>query len=87
MTSDSDDKLPVRRVVSWYNKNTDEWIGEAEIAASLGELREIFGQSTEEPMYDSFPIYEEQARFVEMRTGIKIKLGDFDYFLECSVAL
>jgi hypothetical protein len=81
-----DEKTSVRRVVRWYSKSTEKVVGEVEITAPLSELQGVFGEPSDERMYDCFPIHEEEAPFIEMHIGVKLRLGQFDYFLESDAA-
>jgi len=71
------------RVIRFFDKIDESYVGEAQLPEiPLVKLQEAFKVPTENPMYDSFPIGEEQTRFLNHVVKIEIDLSKYDYFLE-----
>jgi len=78
------DPPTVVRVIRWYEKNGEQLRGESVLAdPSLSELQSLFGESTENPMYDCYPISGTQAAYFQTTANLTINMALYDYYLEC----
>lgn len=71
------------RVVAFYQKYGDVRLGEIELPdLPLDVLQAAFGEQDSNPMYDCYPVGRNHADQIFKWTGVKVRLDDFDYFLE-----
>ena len=71
------------RVIRYFNKVDESYVGEISMVdIPLEKLQEIFQVSSDNPMYDSFPILEDQIGFIKEELGIDVDIFRYDYFLE-----
>ncbi|WP_407431172.1 hypothetical protein [Arcticibacter sp.] len=76
--------MKVQRVITHYQKDGDEYIGEHQIDISLDQIRQMWEPFDNDPLfYMCYPITEKQSEKMEELFNIKIDLMQFDYFLEC----
>jgi len=74
----------VIRVIRWYEKKGDRLAGETTLEnASLSELQTLFNQSSDDPMYDCYPVLPSHVSYLEQRLNRLIDLNQYDFFLEC----
>jgi hypothetical protein len=74
----------VERVVRAYEQEGDRLIGEFSLkGVSLSELQDLFGESKQNLMVDSYPISSTQASYFQKRLNTAFDCDTFDYFLEC----
>ena len=77
----------VKRVVAWYAKNGDAFVGEEELPeCSLAALRAIFSPAgADDPqLIFNYPIAEGAAAALQPLLKHRIDLSAFDYFLEAT---
>lgn len=79
------DAAAIERTVSWYDKKTEELVGEAKLLnEDLSVLKLLWNEAPPAPMIDPHPIEtKEQIVYIEKLLGIKLNLNSYDYFLEC----
>ena len=71
------------RVIRYFDKINESYVGEVVLPeVPLAKLQEIFEIPSENPMYDSFPVYQKQANRIYECTNIKFNTEKYDYFLE-----
>jgi hypothetical protein len=51
------------------------------------EFRRIFGQPTDDPMCEVYPVSEEQVKQIQSYTSEIIDLANFEYFVICFAEL
>ncbi len=74
----------MERVVRAYEKQGDRLIHEFPLKqANLSKLQELFGESAENEMVDSYPISIFQADYLQQQWQISFDFEALDYFLEC----
>lgn len=72
------------RVIMYFDKVDESYIDELVLPEiPLDKLQEVFQIPPGNPMYDSYPIGEKEAKFFYDRTGIKLDTGKYSYFLDC----
>lgn len=75
----------VIRTLSWFDKRTEEWMGDARLrGARMPELRRLFGARGNDPMYESYPVGKHHVATVRKWVDVPILLSKYDYFVECS---
>lgn len=80
-----EDKLKLRRFLSYFEKNGEDLIFELELKEmDLELLKKIFKVKGDNPMYDSFEVYEFEANELEKIIKVKIDIEKYDVFLDCS---
>ena len=66
----------LRRVITYFYKNSEdeEVVGEIPLPQDLdlGELQKLFGVESGNPMYDCYPIGENEVAFFKSKFGIKL---------------
>lgn len=73
-------------VISWFDKKTEEHVGDYEVDCQLniGELRNIFDLSENDPMCDVYPIENDlSVCYFDGKISMKLNLKNYSYFLEC----
>jgi hypothetical protein len=50
---------------------------------SLSELQALFGESSNNPMYDCYPIGADQVGYLQSKLEHAIALDQYDYYLNC----
>ena len=71
------------RIIRFFDKESDSYVGETVLPdIPINKLQEAFCVSPGNPMYDSFPIQEAQARILTNYVEINFELSKYDYFLE-----
>lgn len=74
----------VKRVLRWFEKKGDKYIGEEELAGiELTQLQILFGESLFNPMYECYPVTESHVQCLEQFIKEKIRLDLYSYFVEC----
>ena len=74
----------VIRTLTWFDKLTEEWQGETRLRnVRIGELRKVFGTSTRDPMFDSYPVERKHVAAIKKWIDVPIHLNRYDYFIEC----
>ncbi|WP_333427463.1 DUF7683 domain-containing protein [Microcoleus sp. F4-D5] len=78
-------KPVVQRVVRWYAKCGNDFIGEKVLDnVNLSYLKKLFRVESNNPMYECYPIeYCEHKNYLEKAFNLKINLELYDYFIEC----
>jgi len=75
------------RTLTWYDKRSDEWLGEARLrAVRTPLLRKVFGAPVRDPMYDAYRVEQRHVPALRKWTDVQINLEKYDYFVECSAA-
>lgn len=73
----------VVRVVRWYEKNGDCYVGEAPIhSITLSELQALFAQPGDDPMVECYAISRKQVERIQAAVSPQMNLDLYDYFLE-----
>ncbi|MXV17717.1 DUF7683 domain-containing protein [Hufsiella ginkgonis] len=77
--------MKIERVISWFDKRTEEFQGEYNIDnIELELLKQIFNPKKEDPlMYDAYTIYNQEAKKLEEITSFKFDLDRFVYEVNC----
>ena len=76
--------LAVRRLLEWYAAD-GSLAGEAKMpTAELDELQHLFCVSSDDLMYDSWPVGQAQAARVSVLAGVPVELDRYQYFVTCS---
>jgi hypothetical protein len=71
------------RVIRYFGKLDELLAGEYVLPPlDVVLLQDIFSVAEDNPMYDSFPVGEEQAKILALHFPLKFDMGKFDYFLE-----
>lgn len=75
----------VKRVVRWYAKHGDNFVGEKVLDnVKLSNLQQLFKINSDNPMYDCYPIVSlEQKKYIEINFNIKLNTNLYEYFMEC----
>lgn len=74
----------VERVVRAYEKEGDRLIKEFSLRdIDLSELQELFGETKQNLMVDSYPISSNQSSYFYKRLNTSFDFDTLDYFLEC----
>ncbi len=74
----------VNRVIRWYEKDDNALIGETLLKGfSLEELRDIFKEPTDSPMFFSYQLTETQVSYFHRKLKFGFDLDAYEYFLEC----
>lgn len=83
----------VVRVIRWYEKDGDRYVGETPIhSLTLADLQALFQQPSDNPMVESYAIAPQQVEKIQSaisaernfaETGSPMNLDLYDYFLEC----
>ncbi len=77
------DQKNLRRMLRWFDPETDEMMGEAVLdGLGLEELQRMFGVESGNPMFDSFPVGAEQAVRLAEAGGVGLEMERFEYFVE-----
>ncbi|MGG6267991.1 DUF7683 domain-containing protein [Leptolyngbya sp. AN03gr2] len=72
------------RVLRWYEKNGDRLVDEAVLnALDLPELQELFQESADSLMVDSYPVSVAQVTRLQSGLAERIDLSAYDYYVEC----
>jgi hypothetical protein len=79
------DAAAIERTISWYDKETEELVGEAKLSNfDLSVLQKLWNEAPQYPMVDPHYIEtKEQIAYIERLIGIELNLNIYDYFLEC----
>jgi len=83
------DEPEVRRVLAWYDKNTECLVGEVELEGiGVDDLRRIFGVSPEKSidprMFDCYSVEERHAAQLQKFVRVDIDPSHFDFFVEAT---
>ncbi|MDQ2687745.1 MAG: cloacin immunity family protein [Armatimonadota bacterium] len=82
------DAVPTQSSVKWvlsaYRKQEDYPVDERPLPhVDTAILQKLFGQPLDNPMYDVYPVSEEQAKRLQPYAGHPLDLRKYDYFVEC----
>ncbi|GCA71872.1 hypothetical protein MiYa_03415 [Microcystis aeruginosa NIES-2519] len=79
------DNIELIRVLVWFNKDNDDYVGEYTLnILDINELKKIFNVTdSDEQMINCYPVFVEQASYLESLLNIEIDLEKYDYFVEC----
>lgn len=76
--------MEVERCIVFYDKKTNQFIGEIPIEIELEKLKKIFKPKKNDPLlYDPYKIEIEQKIAIDKLITIKFDLDVYSYFLEC----
>ena len=77
----------IERVLRWFDKKGSNLVGEKVLDnVKLEQLQELFGISSENPMYDCYRVEtSEQIGFLEQFLNTEIEPQSYEYFVECDV--
>jgi hypothetical protein len=71
------------RVLRYFEKIDEKFAGEVVLQnLDLAVLQELFFVNSENPMYDSFPVNNQQGHILFALTGFNFEFERFDYFIE-----
>jgi hypothetical protein len=71
-------------ILKKYEKTDDYPVGEYHLSGVTAEqLRSIFNASSDDPMYDCYPVTSCQVKYLEGIIKERMDLISFDYFVEC----
>lgn len=71
--------------LTWFDKRTEDWQGETRLrGAKISDLRKLFGASSQDPMFDSFPVERAHLSMIRKWVDVPINFNKYDYFVECS---
>ncbi|WED25507.1 hypothetical protein L3V77_10555 [Vibrio sp. DW001] len=71
------------RVIRYFDKVTEDFVDEITLPdIALKELQESFGTSSDDPMYEVFPIGEQNSIFLKRYVDVNFDFVKFDYFLD-----
>lgn len=74
----------ITRLIRWYDKQGEDLKGELELGeVPVEELQTLFGESSENPMYDCYPITPNNVSFFQELAKQDLRFDLYDYFLEC----
>jgi hypothetical protein len=74
----------VVRLIEWYEKQGDRLLGEATLKdIALSDLQTLFKVSSDNPMYECYPIGSVQVEFLQSKLDHRIDLEQSDYYLSC----
>jgi len=78
-------KPVIQRVVRWYAKCGNDFIGEKVLDnVNLSYLKKLFRVESNNPMYECYPIESfEHKNYLEKAFNLKIHIELYDYFIEC----
>jgi hypothetical protein len=84
----NDRRQGIQHVLTWYSREDEKPVGERSLRKiGVEQLKVAFRPPEGDPlMYDSYPVGEEQAKFLGKALGISLHLERFDYFVECDTA-
>ena len=72
------------RLITWFDKQREELTGKLELGEiPVEKLQTLFGESSENPMYDCYPITPKNASFFQDLAKQDLRFDLYDYFLEC----
>ncbi len=79
--------MTIRRVLRMYEKDGEKVVGEYELqGVNVAVLRQLFGESADNPMYDCYPVAGSQAEYFENIIKERIDAQLYDYFVECDAS-
>lgn len=70
------------RVIRYFDKVDESYVGEVQLDVPLSLLQEFFGIDADNPMYDCYPIEKTQEAFFKKHSSIDFDFERFEYFLE-----
>lgn len=72
------------RLITWFDKQSEDFKGQLELGEiPVEELQTLFGESSENPMYDCYPITPKNASFFQELAQQDLRFDVYNYFLEC----
>jgi len=77
--------VKIERVISWFDRNTEELIGEHSVnSISLKSLKRIFSTSDSDPlMYNPYDIDVEKGKELSLLTGFEFNHEKYVYQIDC----
>lgn len=70
-------------IIRYFSKADESYIGDIKIPTiSLHTLQSIFGLSKKNPMYDSYPVTDNELSQLSKYVDLKLDFHKYDYFLE-----
>ena len=77
--------MKIERTISWFDKSTEELLGEKNIDnIDLEVLKTIFKPNSEDPlMYNPYTIHNEEAEKLKKIIDIQFDLDRFIYQVDC----
>jgi len=75
----------VERVLRWFEKEGNNLVGEQVLDdVKLEQLQELFGISSENPMYDCYRVEtSEQIEYFQKLLNFQLDIESYEYFVEC----
>jgi hypothetical protein len=75
--------MAIERVLLQFEKSGKALVGEYRLEGmEIAELQQLFGESSDDPMYHSYDVTAAQAGRLERSTGVHIDLDSYDYFIQ-----
>lgn len=72
------------RLITWFDKQSEDFKGQLELGEiPVEELQTLFGESSENLMYDCYPITPKNASFFQELAQQDLRFDVYNYFLEC----
>jgi hypothetical protein len=76
--------MMISRTLSYYRKKSDSPAGEYPLTnVTMESLRTLFGVSSDNPMFDVYPVGPEQVPLLQEVLRRPLDLDRYDYFVEC----
>jgi hypothetical protein len=70
--------------LSWFDKQTEELVGEIPLEISARELRRLLHLRSRTPLTDSYPVARRHVAFLKALVSQPLNLAQFNYFIEAS---
>lgn len=74
--------VKITRVLRWYEKKGDAFVGEHVLDLNLNWLQKLFGESKDALMLECYPVSRSQARRLSKKANCVINFDSYAYFLE-----
>lgn len=75
--------MKVQRFLRVYEKEGDGLVGEYRLeGVSLAELQSMFGEPSDSPMYECYPVTPDQLEKLQNIIKASLNLQAYDYFVE-----
>ena len=70
--------------LSWFDKQTEELVGEIPLDISAREVRRLLGLPPRSPVTDSYAVTAKHVASLKTLVAHPLNLTQFDYFIEAS---
>lgn len=75
-------RYKVKRWLRWYDRRTDELLGQIKLNMPLYQLQSLFSVRDPNPVFDSFIVNQDHAEMLEKWVRQAINLVDYEYVVE-----